>query len=136
MKTTLLLAIVISAGAAFANAQCVRDGLEVYGIVKGQVVEDRANGEPIRGSSVSVSEDKYEGKLIASTTTDEHGNFTLPRVKLGKYSIAFRYPNFDPIITRLRVLRSKSNQSFIKARIAPPDPAGSDSCEGDAEVIR
>ncbi|HMQ04208.1 MAG TPA: carboxypeptidase-like regulatory domain-containing protein [Pyrinomonadaceae bacterium] len=116
------------------DAQCVRGDLEVSS-VSGRVVEDTQFATPVKGVSVVITQDKYRGKTIANTLTDDQGNFELPNIKGGKYLLSIRFPNFDPIVTRLRVRKSNREFGALLARIAPPDLSGTDSCEGSVSVV-
>lgn len=86
MKTkivTLLLLICVSATSAFA----AKNTCQITGLVK-----DKNTSEPLAYTTVAVR--NWEETVVAATTTDEQGNFTLESVPYGSYSIVFSFVGY------------------------------------------
>jgi hypothetical protein len=97
-----------------ANAQgmCIPEALVVTN-VSGKVVSQLEKGEtPLAQASVALLEDRYQGRVVAETTADEHGCFKFSKkVKPGKYVLKVSYPNLAAFYGRVRLTASKAQSS-------------------------
>lgn len=135
MKNLAAIFLLACVSAISSSAQCVRDDVVVASL-RGNVT-DNTSKQSIPDVTVSVRKGNgSDGKLIAQTETDATGNFEISKLKRGQYSLSVTYPNFDRIVVRLIITKRTTGRDFLQIMLAPPDFSGTDSCEGDATVIR
>jgi hypothetical protein len=90
MLMMFLFSVVLSAN---AQGTCVPDEL-VTPSLEGRVVFKREAGEdPIKQASVQLLESRYQGRVIATATSDVNGAFKFAKkIKPGKYMLKVTYP--------------------------------------------
>jgi len=84
---------------------------EIYGTIKGD------DGKPLINQVVQI---KLEDKVIASTTTDANGYFTVTIKEVGKYKlevVGFKDASFEVFSsnksTRYNLLMNKSGEKWV-----------------------
>jgi hypothetical protein len=80
---------------------------ELTGSVSGTVLAETAEGEPVEGASVellvdgTLLADADEANVVATTSTDELGNFTFGWILPGDYEIRVTPPDGSPLAAAL-----------------------------------
>jgi hypothetical protein len=90
---SLLLLILLGTIPAGASTSTVPGILgDLTGNITGAVT-DTANGKPVPGADIQVSQ---AGRVVATTTTDEFGRYTLHNLAAGAYDVSVHYIGFRP----------------------------------------
>ena len=91
MLMTFLLCFAVSAS---GQGTCVPNEL-VTPSLEGRVVFKREVGEdPVKQASVQLLESRYQGRVIATATSDANGAFKFAKkLKPGKYMLKVTYPD-------------------------------------------
>lgn len=95
--------------AVSAQGLCIPEPLIVT-VVSGKVVSQLEKGDaPLPQATVVLLEDRYEGHVIAETTSRPDGFFEFSKkVKPGKYVLKVTHPNLAAFYGRVRVTASKA----------------------------
>ena len=75
-------------------------GQELKGSIRGKVL-DAENLQPLIGVNVMIAESQV------GCTTDLDGNYEIPKVKVGSYSIVYSYIGYEKITTTDVIVRSE-----------------------------
>ena len=112
---TVITTFCLLAGAVVVTADaqgiCIREALSVN-IVSGRVISKLDNGEtPLPRSTVFLRQDRYQGRVVAQTTSDSDGNFWFDKkIKQGKYIFEVTYPNLAAFNGRLNLIVSNTKR--------------------------
>jgi Carboxypeptidase regulatory-like domain len=95
-----------------------------YGTLRGRVTDENINNEPVAYANVAVYR-KYTGtnqelelELIDGTTTDEFGEYYIPNISAGTYTIEVTHTDL-PRAIRINGVQIKSN-GFVNLDIKYP----------------
>jgi hypothetical protein len=61
------------------------------------------NGIPVTQTTIELHENDADGRIIATTETDNGGHFTFPDIKSGKYVIKVNSSIIPPAYVKIRV---------------------------------
>jgi hypothetical protein len=114
---------------------CVRNNLKLKGF-RGQVfaVNEAQPDykEPFPKATVRLLErNDDEEKIIAEVLTDENGKFEIEKFKSGKYILEIFAPNFQKVVTRIKITKSSSRK--LDNLVIGLEPS-LDCCVGFAKV--
>jgi hypothetical protein len=106
IHVVILAAVAVS---AYAQGICVQSPLVVNSL-NGKVVSKLTKGEaPIVRASIVLLEDRYQGRVLAQTTSDANGVFKFnKRIKLGKYILKVSYPELATFYGPVSLVKSGS----------------------------
>ena len=91
-----------------AQGVCVPETLSIS-VVTGRVVSQIRSGEiMLPQASVTLLEDRAQGRVIAETTADENGHFRFEHIKKGNYVLKVSHPNLATHYGSIRVVRTKT----------------------------
>jgi len=83
-----------------------------YGTLKGRVTDENINNEPVAFANVAVyrkyTNQELELELIDGTTTDEIGEYYIPNISAGTYTIEVTHTDL-PRAIRINGVQIKSN---------------------------
>jgi hypothetical protein len=79
---------------------CIAQEKELYGSIKGKVV-DAENKQPLIGVNIFIP------ALNIGCTTDLEGNYSLPKVKNGSYTINYSYIGYEKVMNPDVIVRSQ-----------------------------
>ena len=111
MKHRIICTLILLSVAVSTNAQgiCVHS-LIVATALSGKVVTQLERGEtPLPEALVVLLEDRYQGRVVAQTTTGEDGTFSFKKkLKPGKYVLKVSHPNLATFYGPVELTKSRS----------------------------
>lgn len=84
---------------------------ELYGSIKGKVIDSETK-QPLVGVSVLIPE------LQIGNSTDLEGTFSIPRVKIGSYTLAFSYISYERVLSADIIVRSE-RITYVNVEMKP-----------------
>jgi len=134
----LMLMLFLLSSALPANAQgtCVPNELVTQSL-EGRVVLKREVGEdPIERASVQLLESRYQGRVLASATSDANGAFKFAKkFKPGKYVLKVTYPEMATYVGPLRFTKAATGSETQEIVVT----IGADftkPCGGSSAVVK
>ena len=97
---------------ASPQGMCVAEALVVTNM-SGKVVSLLEKGEsPLTQATVTLLEDRYQGRVVTETTVGEGGYFQFSKkVKPGKYVLKVSHPNLATFYGRVRLTSARGQSS-------------------------
>jgi outer membrane receptor protein involved in Fe transport len=80
-------------------------------------VTDTATGQPLPAAEVSVS--SQGGKVVANTTTDAFGRYTIHNVGTGSYAVVVHFIGFKPVTRRVTVSATDATTKRLDFALKP-----------------
>lgn len=109
----------------YQNRNQVDEGRLIVNYIKGQATD--ANSAAVRGLCVALFTEKQH-ILIASTVTDEDGNFELGNIRPWQYRLVIQGQYFCPANARLIVLQKRLPSTHRQRLYAHIRASGVDAC--------
>jgi len=120
-----------------AQGICVPDKLSVEA-VRGKVMSHSQRERPIVDATVSLLEDRYQGRVIAQTTTDASGKYALKDVKPGTYMLKVAAAHLVAFYVRVTVARNRPSTHAAPQQelVILMGAAFTEPCAGSVAVLR
>ncbi|MCQ2235880.1 MAG: TonB-dependent receptor [Bacteroidales bacterium] len=102
---------------ALSLASITMSAFAEMGNVKGQL-KDADNGQPIEFATVAITDNN--GKIVTGGITDIDGAFSIPGLKVGKYTVTCSYMGYTPITLNIDITR-EGQTANIGTRMLQPE---------------
>jgi hypothetical protein len=109
----------------YQNRNQVDEGRLLVNQVKGQATDANSVGVP--GLCVAIFSEKQH-ELMASTVTDENGNYALGKIRPGQYRLVIQGQPFCPANARLIVVQKRLPRTHRQRLYAHIRVGGVDTC--------